>query len=85
MLMLAIHCAILRMESQAYSGQWTHGRENPIQHRHRPLSHIERMVSDKFLRLQRVDIDAEPIAMDDLPTLPLCPIHEANLRDALTQ
>lgn len=85
MLMLAIHCAILRMESQAYSGQWAHVRENPIQHRHCPLSDIERMVSDMFLRLQGVDTDVEPIAMDDVPTLPLCPIHEANLREALSQ
>ena len=82
MLMIAIHCAILRMESQAYSGQWTHVRENPIQQRHRPLSDIERMVSDMFLRLQGVDMDAEPIAMDDLSTIPLCPIDEANLREA---
>jgi len=85
MLMLAIHCAILRMESQAYSGQWTHVRENPIQHRHRPLSHIERMVDDMFLRLQGVDIDAEPIAMYDFHIITLCPFHEANLREALSQ
>ena len=85
MLMLAIHCTLQRMERQLYSGQWTHVREDPVQHRHRPLSWLEQLVNDAFLRLQGVDLDAEPIPMDDFPTIPLCPIHEARLQDALSQ
>ena len=72
MLMLAISATLHRMEMEAYSGNWTHVRENPVQHRHRPLSWLERLISDKPYRprcLPATPIPAEALAM---PPCPVC-------------
>ena len=79
MLMLAISATLHRMEMEAYSGNWTHVRENPVQHRHRPLSWLERLISDKFNRTVLDVYAATPIEIpaEALVTMPPCPVCSA--------